>query len=115
MRRKKEDGWIVVKNTLCTIAMMYIPIDNRHVLNLGVVPLSVTGCHRNVIEETKTHRPLSGRVMTRRTNRYKGIVDLATHYQINCLTRSSSPITSGIKRTQRNHCIGVKVTRALTD
>src|SRR5215831_6966262 len=44
VRRKKEDGWIVVKNSLCAIAMMYIPIDNRHVLNLGVVPLSITGC-----------------------------------------------------------------------
>src|SRR4030095_4082376 len=66
VRRKKENRRIVVKDSLRPVAVMHIPIDNRHALDFRVVPLGVTRRHSYVIEKTKTHRSLSRRMMARR-------------------------------------------------
>src|ERR1043166_6080703 len=97
MARKKVDTWIVVEDSLCPVAVMHVPIDDRHAFNVAVLLLSIPRGDSDVVKKTKPHCALIRRVMTGRTDGNECIGDFAGHYQINCLTRGSSRMSSSIE------------------
>src|SRR5918996_390418 len=50
MRREEEDGWIVVEDSLCAVAVMNVPVKNRDFLNLRILLLRVSRRHGHVVE-----------------------------------------------------------------
>ncbi len=53
MLRKKEDGRIVKENSLRAVAVMHVPINDRHALDFLIFILRVTRRDRDVIEQDK--------------------------------------------------------------
>src|SRR5258705_7960034 len=98
MRREKEDCWIVVKDSLCPVAMMNIPIDNGYLLNLRIMVLCITSSDGDIIKKTKPHRPFRCCVMTGRTNRDESVIDLSRHDEIDCLAWCAGRISGRIQR-----------------
>ena len=112
MRREKVDRRIGVENSLRAVAVMHVPVEDRDALDLRIVLLCVTRRHRNVIEQTKTHRSFFSRVMTRRTHGNESVLYLATHNQINSLARSSRRVSRCVERTHRDDRVRVEITGA---
>mgnify|MGYP007034017739 CR=1 FL=1 len=61
VHRKEVNGRVDVKDTLRTVPVMNIPVDDRDPLDLFVIILGISGGDRDVIENAKPHRVLAGR------------------------------------------------------
>src|SRR5262245_14167035 len=78
MRRAIHDARIAPENVLRSIAVMHVPIDDRHTLS-AVNGLGMARADRRLIEEAKSHRGRAFCMVSRRAHGDEGIVDLATH------------------------------------
>ena len=81
MRAEEKDRGIVVKRMLCAIAVMDIPVHDGDTLQ-PVPLLKIPRRHGDIIEETKPHGMSGFRMVPRRTDRAKGVVDAAVHDRI---------------------------------
>src|ERR1041385_3974601 len=115
MAGEKVNRRIGVEDSLRAVAVMHVPIDDRYTFNLAVLILSVSRRDGDVVKKAKAHCPFMRCVMSWRTDRNKCVADLAGHYQINCLTRSSCGVSSRVKRIHRNGRISIEVTNSLGD
>src|SRR5882672_11798432 len=97
MRREKEDTWIIIEDALGAVSMMHVPIDDCHALNFRIMVLRISRGDRHIVEETKTHGSLGGRVMARRPYRHKRIRGLSLHDEIDRFTGSAGAVQSRIK------------------
>src|SRR6185369_9320963 len=82
VHREIIDRWIVVKDSLSSVAVMNVPIDNRHTLDFLVTGLRIPSGDCHVIEKTKTHRPIGRGMMAWRTHGHKGRRRLAFHERV---------------------------------
>src|SRR5262249_53562007 len=115
VRREEINTRIVVKNSLRAVAVMHVPIDDRDLIDLGILLLRVTRGDGDVIEKTKAHRALFGRVITRRTHRHKPVLHVPGHDQIDRLTRRAGCAFGGIERAHRDDRVAVEITDAFAD
>ena len=88
MRGCIKEVRIVKKHILSAVAVMHVEIDD------GDSPKSAlfARMHRtdgNIVEQTKSHRPPTLGVMSRRANGTKGVVVLACHDAIHSLDHRS--------------------------
>src|SRR5687768_17906024 len=109
MRRKKIDGRIVVEDSLCTVSVMDVPIDDRDLLDLRIFPLRVTRGDGDVVEKAKPHRPFFRRMVSWRTHRHESILYLAAHDQIDGLARRACSAFRRVERTHRDDGVGVEI------
>ena len=63
MNRHVEDGGIMLKNVLCAIAMMDVPVQYKH--PLCTCPLRSSCCNCCIVEEAKAHGHAAFCVMPR--------------------------------------------------
>src|SRR5207244_263701 len=68
VHRKEENRWVIVENTLCSVAMMDIPVNDGHPFDLRIMSLRVARGDSDIIKKTEPHRPFRGGVMARRTH-----------------------------------------------
>ena len=67
---------VFFKDVLRAIAVMDVPVDDRHFVAAAFGPQVVRG-HRRIIEEAKAHNLLDFGVMARRPHAAKGMVGVA--------------------------------------
>src|SRR5205823_15021883 len=72
MRAEEEDRSIFVKDVLCSVPVMHIPIGNEDAFGPEAL-LRVARCDRDVIEQAKPHASRSTGVVPWRPNRAKRI------------------------------------------
>src|SRR5687768_12971847 len=89
MHGEKVNARVRIEDSLRTIPVMNIPVDDRDTLDLFVFVLSVTGRHGDVVEQAESHRVLGRRVMSRRTSRDKRVVRLTLHHRVDRGYRSA--------------------------
>src|SRR4030095_11277987 len=82
MNRKEKNGRVVVKDTLRSVAVMHVPINNGDTLNLRVMILSITGCDCHIIKKTKSHCSFSRGMVTGWSHWNKSIGYLIRHDQV---------------------------------
>src|SRR5712691_7184810 len=80
MHRKEEDCWVVIENSLRSVSVMHVPVNNRNSLNLRITILRIPSGYSNVIEKTEAHCTLWSRMVARRTHRNKCISCFARHH-----------------------------------
>jgi hypothetical protein len=106
---------IRLHQSLCAVAVMYVPIDDEHVPESGT--LRIPSCHHHVIDQTESHSPGSQRMVARRTYGRKGMGSIR-HDLINRREdrargaedrRPTVPIENGIEEknstTSSAHCL----------
>ena len=85
MHRSKGNPRIIRDDRFRAVAMMRVEIPDRH--SLRPLSQSVQRGHHDVIEVTKTHCLVAGRMMSGRTHQAEG--ELAT--QRRCATAQAAP------------------------
>ena len=76
-----EDGRILLKNVLCPVAVMDIPVDDHHTGQM-MPYLQVSGRDRDIIKKTEAHRTIGLGVMARRPHSAKRIRESSGHDSI---------------------------------
>ena len=74
MSAKKVNRFILVKNVLSAIAVVYIPIDNQYLAN-PMNGLGMAGGDSSMIKDTKSHSPSRAGMVTRWTGQAESTVD----------------------------------------
>src|SRR5687767_2043992 len=72
MNRQKADLAVVPKGVLRSVAMMNIPVDDQHSIQLVFARRHARG-DRNVVKQAKTHRSVSNGMVPRRPNDAQGL------------------------------------------
>src|SRR5215831_3401030 len=85
---EKEDGRIVLETVLCGVAVMHIPVDDRHALQT-VLFLNIASCNRYVIKKAEPHRPVCLGMVTGRPYRTKHMIDLLVQNGIDAGQRTA--------------------------
>ena len=98
MRREIKDRRVVVEDSLRTISMMYIPIDNGDAFDFLVPRLRVSRRDGDIIEKTKAHRPIGRGMMARGSHGHERIVRRAFHDRIDCLAGRPRAAQRGFQR-----------------
>ena len=103
MRTEKEHIRISIKHVLRTIAMMHIPVSDKHTLH-AMVLLSISCRHGDIVEYTEAHPYISTGMMTRRSDRTEGLTPTLPHHKINCIAKRAHSMhghVEGILRDTR--------------
>ena len=82
VRAEKENGRIIFKRVLGSVAVMHVPIHDQHALET-VTRLKIARGNGHVIQETKSHGSIDFRVMPGRTHRAKHLIHAIVHDRIN--------------------------------
>lgn len=85
----EKHGRVVVKNVLCAISVMDVPVDDGDALD-SVAALGMARGEGGIVEETETHRPVRCGMMSGRTDGAKRPLH--------------APFDDGIHRVQRRAC-----------
>jgi hypothetical protein len=97
MKTDVEHGGIVLKDVLCAVAMVDVPIEDCDLL--CSMPLQgVTGSYCGIIEETESHRPVALCMMSRRSNGTEGRTHFLTQNQVNGIARRPCGIKGDLVR-----------------
>lgn len=84
MQANEEHAGIGFENVLCSVSVVYVPIQNEDAFQREVVD-QMLGGDGDVVEEAKTHRHPPFRVVTRGSYGAKRIVDRTGHYVVDRL------------------------------
>jgi hypothetical protein len=115
VQRDVANRSIRLDQSLCAVAMMYVPVDDKYAPESGT--LRVPSCHHHVIDQAKSHSSCGQRVVARRAYGSKGMATVR-HDLINCREdrtrgaegrRPTMPIENGIEEknatTSSAHCL----------
>ena len=86
---KKEDTVVGVKDVLCSVPVMNIPIDDRNSLK-AVFFLGVSGGDGGIVENAEAHTPIGRCVVSGRANRAKRVLKISLHDSVDCIEESST-------------------------
>ena len=75
---KIENFLALIKRMLGSIAMMQIPVYDHHSFEAKNL-YCIMGGNGHIVKQTKAHRLVSFRMMTRRAHQSKTIINLTTH------------------------------------
>src|SRR5262252_3291580 len=114
MHREVKDRRIIVENALRAVAVMNVPVENRHFVDFLITLLRIPRRNSNVVEKTKTHGPIRCGMVSRRTHRHKRVPGGSLHDRIDSLTGSAGTPQCCFQRLSGNKSVAVEITFAVT-
>ncbi len=88
MNREEAGPLFAPKNVLRAVAVMHVPIDHQHAIELQFVQRRA-GRHRHIAEQAKAHRAGGQGMMSRRPDQAKRPAVFAPHHASDCVGRGA--------------------------
>src|SRR4030042_940523 len=95
MSGEVKDTWGFIERVLRAIPMMDIPVHDQNLLERKILN-GISGSDGHIVEEAKTHCPVSFRMVTRRSHESKSIIQFSLHDRLDQLQKTSSGHQSGL-------------------
>ena len=109
--RKKSHAAVGVKHVLRAVAVVHVPIDDQHAVELMLVA-GHAGRDRDVVEQAKAHRPFGERMMAGRPHEAQRGFRFAREHAIDRVARRAGRQLGHVERSGANDRIRIEVAAA---